>query len=335
MVTFDPRGNGRSDRPATTPPTPAPRSPRTPWPSWTRPAWSGLSWWRGATWATRSSWPPSTQSGSPAWSSSPRRCRPGRGGGTVPVRRGARYRGGLGQGEPALLATRLARLPGMVLLSVLYRAALHQAGRGLRRLGPGDQCRDHPGRLSRLGHQGARPGDGRRPVRPSGAAPGLRRLRHRLRPGRARRPPGTARASRLAAGGAGGGRHRRRLGVGLALLRRVVASFPEAARRVDGLRMVANHRSRGDRHAGLEGGFTPDRHAARLGLSRGTASTEDLETPASAAVRRSSRCRHHRWATRSRGRPRSREALPQRDRGDLHPWQGPASTLARCRPPPG
>jgi hypothetical protein len=108
---------------------------------------------------------------------------PGAGGGALPVRRGARHRPGLGQGEPPLLAARLARLPGMVLLPVLHRAALHQTDRGLRRLGAGHRRRDHPGRLPRLGHQGARPGDGRRPVRP-GALPHPGPPRHRGSAGR-------------------------------------------------------------------------------------------------------------------------------------------------------
>jgi pimeloyl-ACP methyl ester carboxylesterase len=68
VVTFDPRGNGRSDRPRDYAAYTAPRSPPTPWPSWTPPAPSGRSSWPGATWATRSSWPPSTRSGSPGWS---------------------------------------------------------------------------------------------------------------------------------------------------------------------------------------------------------------------------------------------------------------------------
>ena len=47
-----------------------------------------------------------------------------------PVRRGARHRRGMGQGEPPLLAPRLARLRRVLLRRDLHRAALHEADRG-------------------------------------------------------------------------------------------------------------------------------------------------------------------------------------------------------------
>ena len=53
----------------------------------------------------------------------------------LPLRRRPGDRRGLGQGDPRLLAARLARLPRVLLRQVPHRAALDQADRGLRRLG--------------------------------------------------------------------------------------------------------------------------------------------------------------------------------------------------------
>ena len=50
-------------------------------------------------------------------------------------------RRGLGEVQPPLLAPRLPGLPGVLLLAVLLRAALDEADRGLRRLGPRDRRR--------------------------------------------------------------------------------------------------------------------------------------------------------------------------------------------------
>ena len=145
VVTFDPRGNGRSDRP---PGAGRLRSARVrggrdrhPGHPGRRPGrWSC----RGAP-ASASCWPPRTRSGCPPWwtfvgrpdyRGALRRVR-------LPVRRGAAHRGELGQVEPPVLAAGLARLRGVLLLRVLHRAAFDQADRGRGRLGPGDRPGDH------------------------------------------------------------------------------------------------------------------------------------------------------------------------------------------------
>ena len=76
VLTFDGRGNGRSDRPAEPEAYRRPSSPPTPWPSWTPPAPSGRCWSRCRS-APPGRWSsarciPSGWRGS---YSSPRRCR--------------------------------------------------------------------------------------------------------------------------------------------------------------------------------------------------------------------------------------------------------------------
>ena len=61
------------------------------------------------------------------------------------VRPGARQRRRVGEAQPSLLAARLSRLRRVLLHRDVPRAALHQADRGLRRLGPGDQHRGDAG----------------------------------------------------------------------------------------------------------------------------------------------------------------------------------------------
>ena len=61
---------------------------------------------------------------------------------TDAVRRATGVVRGLGEVQPALLARELPRLPRVLLLADLRRAALDQADRGLRRLGPRDDGRD-------------------------------------------------------------------------------------------------------------------------------------------------------------------------------------------------
>ena len=51
----------------------------------------------------------------------------------------ARHRGRLGEVQQARLASRLPRLPRVLLLADLHRAALDEADRGLHRLGPRNQ----------------------------------------------------------------------------------------------------------------------------------------------------------------------------------------------------
>ena len=58
------------------------------------------------------------------------------------VQRAARRVRGLGEVEPPLLARRLRGLPRVLLLAVFHRAALDEAARGLRRLGARDRRRD-------------------------------------------------------------------------------------------------------------------------------------------------------------------------------------------------
>ena len=91
--------------------------------------------------------------------------------------RGARHRGGLGEVQPLLLASRLPRLPRVLLLADVHGAALDEADRGLRRLG----ARDDAGDTRRNAAQrDARRGSGARPLstRP---LPGARDPGHRGR----------------------------------------------------------------------------------------------------------------------------------------------------------
>ena len=118
----------------------------------------------------------------------------------LPVGRSAAHRRGLGQRQPLLLAAGLPRLPGVLLLPDVHRAALDQADRRLHRLGPGDHRRDahRDGNRCRPGR-----GDRARAVRPGslpGAGhPGHGGRDHRARPrDRARR--GDRRQSRAARG---------------------------------------------------------------------------------------------------------------------------------------
>ena len=93
------------------------------------------------------SWPPTIRSGSTAWSTSPPAVAPRR----ASAERAAfglsraGHRGWLGEVQPSLLAAGLPRLPRVLLQKGLDRAALHQADRGLRRLGP----RHRPGDADR------------------------------------------------------------------------------------------------------------------------------------------------------------------------------------------
>ena len=107
------------------------------------------------------------------------------GGCRVSVRGGARHGRGLGKGESPLLAARLARLRRVLRFEDVHGAALDEADRGLRRLGARDGCRDPARQLSRLGHQGARPGDDGRALCAS-PVPGSRDPRNRGRARRAR-----------------------------------------------------------------------------------------------------------------------------------------------------
>ena len=95
----------------------------------------------------------------------------------------ARHRRGLGQVQRALLAARLRGLPRVLLLAGVQRAALHQADRGLRRLGPGDHARDadrHDPRDAAAGTPRGDPRVAREPVR-GRALPGAGDLRRRGR----------------------------------------------------------------------------------------------------------------------------------------------------------
>ena len=143
VVTFDGRGNGRSDRPDHgRRPTPSASSPPTRSPSWTRPAPSAPSWWacRPASCGARCS-PPSTRS---AWrrrcSSRPRRRSPSTlARSTTPFDEPLESYEGWEQVQPPLLARALPRLPRVLLRPGVHRAALDQADRGLRGLGTGDR----------------------------------------------------------------------------------------------------------------------------------------------------------------------------------------------------
>ena len=59
-----------------------------------------------------------------------------------PLDERARHRRRLGEVQPPLLAARLPRLPRVLLLADVHRAALDEADRGLRRLGARDDARD-------------------------------------------------------------------------------------------------------------------------------------------------------------------------------------------------
>ena len=146
VVTFDGRGNGRSDRPQDERPTTSASSRPTRSRCWTRPATEravlvALSL-GGA--ARRCCSRPSTRSASTAPSSSARLSRLAAS--RSPSARcyafdeRARHRRGLGEVQPPLLAARLPRLPRVLLLADVHRAALDQADRGLRRLGARDDA---------------------------------------------------------------------------------------------------------------------------------------------------------------------------------------------------
>ncbi len=154
VLTFDGRGNGRSDRPA--------GARRTTMREFAADALAvmdatgteravlvGVSC--GAL-CGRSCSRPTTRSASTAPSSSARRSRWRR---HCPSERSysfderARHRRGLGEVQQPLLAARLPRLPRVLLREVLHRAALDEADRGLRRLGTRDDARDARRRTSR------------------------------------------------------------------------------------------------------------------------------------------------------------------------------------------
>ena len=77
------------------------------------------------------------------------------------LRGGPRQRRRLGQGQRRLLAAGLPRVPGLLLLAGLPRAALDQADRGRRRLGP----RDHRGDAHRTRRRRSHPRSRRRASR--------------------------------------------------------------------------------------------------------------------------------------------------------------------------
>ena len=145
VVTFDGRGNGRSDRPAEVEAYAerefaADALAVMDATGTDRAVLVSLS--AGALWGSCS--PPSTPSGSRARRSSrrPRRSPSTRARDVRAVRRAAGVLRGLGQVQPPLLARELPRLPRVLLRPGLHRAALDQADRGLRGLGPGDRRRD-------------------------------------------------------------------------------------------------------------------------------------------------------------------------------------------------
>ena len=105
------------------------------------------------------------------------------------LERRARHRRGLGEVQPPLLAEGLPRLPRVLLLADVHRAALDQADRGLRRLGARDDARDahrHAGSGGLTPRRHARAG-GARAV-PGARHPGLRGRDHRPRPRASRSP---------------------------------------------------------------------------------------------------------------------------------------------------
>ena len=65
VVTFDPRGNGRSDRPRGFEAYRRREFAADALAVLDAAGWTGRWWSPGATWASHSSWPPSTRSGSP------------------------------------------------------------------------------------------------------------------------------------------------------------------------------------------------------------------------------------------------------------------------------
>ncbi len=118
--------------------------------------------------------------------------------GDARVRRAARGLHRLGEVEPSLLGRALRGLPRVLLLAVLHRAALDQAARGRRRLGSRDRRRDvgrdsagtaAPGRGERarapLADRLSDPRDPRRattpsaPAHPAHGSPSLRTARSR------------------------------------------------------------------------------------------------------------------------------------------------------------
>ena len=168
-------------------PTPSASSPPTPWPSWTRRAPSA----------------PSSSGCRPAccWGVLLAAEHPERVAGavfiapgapfaqhlaraTTAVRRAAGVLRGLGEVQPPLLARGLPGLPRVLLRPGLHRAALDQADRGLRRLGPRDHGRDAGADLPRPRLHDAR--RVRAPVPPDHVS-GARPPRHRRRGPAARR----------------------------------------------------------------------------------------------------------------------------------------------------
>ncbi len=75
----------------------------------------------------------------------------------LPLRRAAAGVRGLGEGESPLLGAGLPRLPGVLLRPLLSGAALDQADRGLDRLGPGDHARRRSRSRSRPPDSTSRP----------------------------------------------------------------------------------------------------------------------------------------------------------------------------------
>ena len=94
------------------------------------------------------------------------------------VRRAAGIVRGLGEVQPLLLARALPRLPRVLLLADLHRAALDEADRGLRQLGPRDDGRDAGAHVP--GPRAQRPRRVRPPVQQD-LVPGARDPRHRRR----------------------------------------------------------------------------------------------------------------------------------------------------------
>ena len=165
VVTFDPRGNGRSDRPTERRRVPSARSsPTTPSPCWTRPgrtarARRALSCGGRVALDPRGRAPGARRSAARRDRRRPSALAPdaARASRRIAVRRAELDdRRGLGEVQPPLLAARLPRLRRVLLRADVHRAALDEADRGLRRLGARDGRRDAAGQLTTAGDHAER-----------------------------------------------------------------------------------------------------------------------------------------------------------------------------------